>query len=209
MIEKTPAILVPGIGPLPWVYDILTKTFRLRGIKMEFFPVEWWSDGKNKFIETQNKFFDRIDKLYNGRDRVSLLGISAGGPFTLEALTSLEGMVRKVVTVAGCNSPKNETNKVAYEKLYEGNKVFEEMIESLDGTMETLKNRNDLAKNVMTYVVKGDDVVPNESQFFDGADFIEIPTIKLPHLTHHESSIVRGMVFDSRNMAKFLRNENN
>jgi len=207
MIERKSAILVPGIGPLPWAYKIIASGFKTYGVEMDFFPVEWWSSEKNKFSEAQARFFDRIDKLYNGRDRVSLLGISAGGPFTLGALVSLEGMIRNVVTVAGCNSPKNETNKMAYEKLYEGNKVFEEMIENLDGTMETLKNRRDLIEKVTTYVNIGDDVVPNKSQSFDGAKLVYLRNIKFPSLTYHESSIVLGMVSKSGEMAKFLKRE--
>jgi len=205
MNEKPIAIMTPGIGPLPWAYKGLASTFEMSGVEMEFFPVEWWSDEKNKFIEIQNRFFDRIDKLYNGRDRISLLGISAGGPFALEALVSLEGMIRNVVTVAGCNSPKNKDNNEAYEKLYEGNKVFREMIEGFGETRDLLDNRNDLSKKATTYVVVGDDVVPYKSQSFDGAKLIDLKTVKLPFLTRHESSIVRGMILKRGEVASFLK----
>jgi len=81
-----------------------------------FDKADWGRKKIKNFNEIKSRFFDAIDKLYGGHEKVGLIGISAGGPLTLEGLAEADVMVHKVATYAGCNRPLTEVNRKYYEK---------------------------------------------------------------------------------------------
>lgn len=174
-MSERKAIMVPGIGPAVagTAYKLASGLFGADGVQVSYFDQADWKGKKIGFEEVRKRFYDSIDKLYGGHDKVNLIGISAGGPLTLGAMTDLDDMVGKVATYAGCNQPMNEDNRKKYEVLYKENPNFHQMIDGLGEVLVRLTPEQ--LKRVLTLMAKGDTVVPHSSQTVEGAKKIEIP----------------------------------
>lgn len=187
-------IIIPGLGDNVKLTTLGTNHWRNHG----FIPLVHsvgWHDDVNEFVPKLNKIVDLIDSLPN---KVSLVGCSAGGSAVINAYSSRKGKIHKVVNVCGRIRIGKIDGFRGFTKKTASSQAFAQSVKLSDNNLKTF-NKQDLSKIMTVSAMFGDQLVPKDTSYLEGAYNYDIPT------GEHVLSISMALTLYSKNILNFLK----
>ena len=190
-------IVVPGLGDVDKAIAITTGFWKLFGLTPIVFPMEWKLQ-TNNFQSKLKKLISLIDTEVDKGNKVSLLGTSAGASIVLNAFIQRTKSIHKVVNVCGRLRPGPSIGFRSFANMTKGFPSFAESVIT-SGKNESKLNINDRKRIMTIRPLFGDQYVPKETVYLNGAKNITIPTVE------HSSTIAMCLTFLSGTTISFLK----
>ncbi len=159
-----------------------------------------WSEG-NSFYPKLKLIIDMIDTLSKGKDRIFLVGQSAGGSAALNAFVERKSKVSGVVCING-RLRKGIKVFPSLNLAALGNPAFKESVLLLEETNEKKLSKEE-RKRVMIIHSIWDDIVPTSTTKLEGTTEVTMPII-----THMLGGIMACTVY-TKILMNFLKKQVN
>jgi hypothetical protein len=187
------AIIVLGLGE-----NRESKTveylWKRQGVKVIFFQPNWKSE--EKLQDKLKRLSDLIDKEAMG-NKVSLVGVSAGGSLVINAFVENKNKVDKVITLCARLRKGEMTGFRGFEERTKGYPAFRDSV-ILAEKVEKLFDENDRKKIMTVHALLGDELVPQNTTTIEGAKNITVPT------GEHVISSAASLTIFSKPLVKFI-----
>lgn len=188
-------ILVPGLND-SGESKLIKNIWKKDGIDIIFFESKWKSD------ENYQIKLERLLKLIDEKsenNKVSLIGMSAGGSLVINAFNERKNEINKVIAICSRLKKGKESGFRGFVKRTKKSLSFKESI------LNSEKDINDFSleerQRIMTiHALFGDELVPGDTSTIDGANNVIIPT------TEHVFSIVSSLTWYSKLLVEFVIN---
>jgi len=194
---KYVAIYIPGLGDkrksLLFLQRQMLRGWRVYGIRTEIFAVHWTSN--EKFSIRLKELLERIDELTEEGYKVVLVGASAGASTALTAYVRRKNTVRCMVSICGQLEPKVPSPAL------DVNPRFGQSLDALERSLEHLTGAD--RHRILTLRPRVDAVVQPEEAVLKGAKNVQMPVVG------HLVGIAFGIVFESRRVARFIKQRDN
>lgn len=198
MNKNHSVIFIPGLGDKTGILKILTNHWKKRGLHLIFHAVGW-QDGED-FQPKLNRLLDFVDQLTKNDGRVSIVGTSAGGSAALNAFIKRRNKIHKIINVCGRLRTGPEKGIRSFQTTTTPSRAFAQAVKLAEAQEHTLSKAD--RKRVMTVRARfGDQLVPAETTFLDGAYNTSIPTAE------HMLSIGAALSLFSKPILKFLQKD--
>lgn len=190
-------IIIPGLGDNAKEVRWATSHWRRYGLKPVIHSVGW-NDKEADFRPKLERLTGLIDKLSSEGDKVSIVGLSAGGSAAINAYIRRRKKVNKTVSVCGRLIRGNQTGFRSFEKRTASSSAFAQSILLCESGLTNLTNME--KRKIMTVrAMFGDELVPAETAIVKGADNIAVPTAE------HVLSIGATLTIFSKPVILFLK----
>lgn len=185
--------MVTGLNNPAWQMWPIVNRWRLAGLSITVFDPKW-KNGRPFRIKF-HRLLNLIDKKAVN-EKVSLVGISAGGSMVLNAFLKRQGKIDKVITV--CSQLRR--SQTYPNRTLESSKAFGQSISRLEKHYAQLGTEE--LKHIMTVrSMLGDELVPSDTAALRGAHNIMVPT------GEHLFSIFCALTFFSFKLVRFIWKE--
>jgi len=189
-------IVVAGLGDNKLELTIASNWWKKEGLEPIIFLPRW--ENKKGVKPKLARLLKMIDK-ESSKDKIFLIGISAGASLAMNAFLKRLGKVEKMVSVCGRLKMGWSDNEIS-KKLQKNTltrRAFKESVKLLEDKIKDLKEED--KKRIMTVSAEyGDELIPIQTSKIDGADNITIPTIG------HLITITSAMTNNFGPIKKFL-----
>lgn len=197
--DQQTVIIIPGLGDREKGIKFITNFWKKNQFDPIIFPVRW-SNNEN-FEQKLNRLLTLIDELKNKGKVISLVGTSAGGSVAINAFIRRKKLIYKVVNICGRLKVGPTEGWRSFKSTTSHHKAFAQSILFLENNAKLLNPGN--RKKIMTMTAMfGDELVPKETNSFEGAYNVSIPTFE------HMTSIILSLTLFSNKIFSFLRSNN-
>jgi hypothetical protein len=188
-------ILVPGLNDSS-ESKLIKDIWKRNGIDIIFFESRWKSDEKyqNK-LERLSRLIDKESK----NNKVSLIGISAGGSLVINAFNERRNQINKIVTICSRLKKGNINGFRGFNKMTYGYPTFRESVIKAE-EIEKYFEKKDRQKIMTIHALLGDELVPANTTTIDQSKNTIVPA------GGHIFSIVSSLTWYSKTLVKFLIN---
>lgn len=191
--SKHHVILVPGLGDGNILLNLITFNWSLNGFASEIHLAPW-ERTKEPFEDKLKRLEDQIDSYKD--EKVSLVGISAGGSLVLNAFMNRPKVVSNVITV--CAPVRVILGKREIGDRYlDENPALRASLERCEKKLEGLSAEE--RKRIMTISSTYDQVVPDKAPPVEGASNLKVPGFD------HRLAITTAFILKNRTMIEFLK----
>ena len=194
LLGKHHLIFVPGLGDDNLILHWEIKRFENDGFIVHIHPAPWRNQKENLQSKLK-RLISLIDKLSNDDDLVSLVGISAGASFVLNAYIQKKNKIAGVVNLFGRLNAGNHTPSLSFASR--GNPVFKGSVLRFERSESKLTDTD--RKKVLTIRAMLDETVPLATTPLKGAKNIQVP------LVEHTLSIFLGILIYRKLITEFLK----
>lgn len=189
-------IVLPGLSDDVNNLKLLTSWWQKLGLKVHVLKVGWHDDSVS-FEAILEKILLFVDKLGDKGEKVSIIGISAGGSLALNIFMERPEKIDKCVNICG----RLRAGKHMYrtlERMSMTSKSFRDSVLLLQ--QREYQIRYNIRRKIMTVTARfGDELVPADTSFLEGAYNTKIPTFE------HIISIVFALTLGSKFIFDFIR----
>jgi pimeloyl-ACP methyl ester carboxylesterase len=189
-------IIVPGLGDDATKLKFATLHWRHFGLEPIIHSVGW-KDDKQDFQIKITRLLGVIDSLDPKRNKVSLIGCSAGGSAVLNAFYERRDVLNKVINVCGRLRTGSLTGFRSFKSKTASSPAFAQSIKLFE-TREPLLSQQDREKVMTVRELFGDELVPADTTTLEGAYNTTVPT------GEHIFSIAMAMTIFSNRLINFL-----
>lgn len=191
---KTLVIMIPGLGnDSVYIYNPMLNWWRKKGIEMLLFKTEWRS--KENYQKKIKRLLDLIDEK-SKNNKVSLIGMSAGGSLAVNAFSERKDKINKVITVCSRLRIGKMNGLSGFKKRVEGYPSFKESIIKTEEKEKLLAKKE--RQQIMTvHALFGDQLIKANTAIIDGARNITVATMG------HRISIASSLTIFSKPLREF------
>jgi hypothetical protein len=191
---KHSVIIIPALKTNSAIFDFITRNWHNKyGLSVHILNV--WNTEKD-FPSMLEKVVNKIDKLSNNGDTVSLIGASGGGNLAINAFIQRKRMVNKVINVCGRMRVGKHTD-LDISPNDKQLKAYIKSIHFLESNIASLSSDDKM--KIMTIRPRfGQEFVPVDTVTIDGGNNIAIPTFE------HILSIVAALTIFKRLLISFI-----
>jgi len=190
-------IIIPGLGDNAKLTQLGVSHWRDKG----FYPIVHsvgWHDTEKDFYQKLNRINNLIDSIYSNESRVSLVGCSAGGSAVINAYSLKKDKIHKVVNVCGRIHIGKLEGFRGYNNKTSSSPPFAQSVKLSERNIKSF-TQEDL-KNIMTVsAMFGDQLVPRDTSYLEGAYNYIIPT------GEHVFSITMALTIFSKKILNFIK----
>ncbi len=197
MAKKHQVIIVPGLGDEVNKISFATRHWSGHNLEPIIHKIGW-HDGEKNFTPKLKGLLELIDKSVNSGNRVSLVGLSAGGSAVLNAFQERKNVIKKCVNVCGRLRRGDQRGFRSFEKRTASSPSFAQSV-ILFESREKYLTINDRQKIMTVSALFGDELVPADTATLAGASNITIPAAE------HIFTIVMALTFFSGRIINFLK----
>jgi len=144
------------------------------------------------------RLIDLIDEQLNKREKVSLVGTSAGGSAVINAFAERRDKVHRVINVCGRLREGTQTGFRSFKERTKSSPPFAQSIEFCETHLESL-TENDKRKIMTVRSMFGDELVPSDTVIIEGANNIQVPA------PEHVFTITTALTLFSKRLIDFLK----
>ena len=173
--QKHIVILIPGLGDnFQWIKFLIGNWERKHGLIARFHVMPWQGD-EHEFEPKLQRLLGDIDSHLENGDKVSLVGLSAGGSAVINAFALRSDKILKVVNVCGRLRAGEDVSALSG---IVGKTSFS-FIKSVLRCEEVLKSLSTKQKQkILTIRPFYDEIVPVSTVTIEGAKNIQINSIE-------------------------------
>lgn len=190
--SNLPVILICGIGDTVWLMKLMTWHWKWFGISPHVVSVGWYDRAT---IYDKLDYLDNIISTY--REKVSIVGISAGGSLALNYYSVYKHKVQKIVTVGSRLRSRTIKYPLARLWFYLGSKLFFESVQLLESRIQLV----DPKKFLIMRAQFGDELARSRDMRIPGVEQKLIP------LAGHRTSIAGALTFFCKPIIDFLKHQ--
>ena len=192
---KTLVIMIPGLGnDSIHIYNLMLNWWKKKGIETLLFKTKWRS--KENYQNKLKRLLDLIDEK-SKNNKVSLVGMSAGGSLVLNAFSNKKTKINKVITVCSRLKIGKMNGLSGFKKRVEGYPSFKESIIETE-KIEKLFSKKDRQKIMTVHALLGDQLIKANTATVNGAKNIGVPTLG------HRISIGVSLTIFSKPLREFI-----
>lgn len=195
---KHSVILIPGLGNNEKLLELATKFWVKYGLNQVVYPIEW-NNNDVTFSNKLEKLLKLIDTLIEQDNKISIVGISAGGSAAINAVCERKDKINKVVSVCGRLKVGNLTGFRSFKAKTATSAAFAQSVILCEENIKHL-TENDKKKIMTIRAGFGDELVPANTTFVEGAYNTVIPT------GEHVFSIAMALTMFSKELIEFIVN---
>ncbi|MCL4384071.1 hypothetical protein M1116_01300 [Patescibacteria group bacterium] len=190
MEAKRRVLMITGLNNPTWQMWPIVKWWQMSGFRVQVFDPKW-KNGRPFGIKFRRllKLIDQVEE-----DKLSLVGISAGGSAALNAYGVRRDKINRVVTI--CSQLRR--SRIFENRTLKQSRAFRQSVTRLE-KREDKWEEEDL-KNIMTVrSMLGDELVPLDTAAMRGAKNMMVPT------GEHVFSIFGALTLFSAPIRQFMR----
>lgn len=196
---KHRVIVVPGLGDEGRQLEWLIKHWKRYGLVPVVYRVGWRDKGSS-FHPRLARLIRLIDRYSKRGERVSLVGLSAGGSAVINAFVRRRRIIHKVITVCSRLQRGQERGFRSFTTRTASSAAFAQFVALCEYRVQKLSTAD--RKKIMTVRAGfGDELVPGNTSAIDGAYNITVPSVE------HVVSIAAALTIFSRPLIAFLHSE--
>lgn len=187
-------IFVPGLGDKVHFAKLVTKLWKSDEICIFVFDTQWKS--KETFVKKLARLIRQIDTLSKNDNKISLIGMSAGGSLVINAYAQRKDKIHKLITV----SSRLLKGKEAFPSLSLaslGFPSFKESVTRCEVLLASFRLTNK-AKLMTTQSLLYDGIVPLSTMTIPGIKNLKIP------IPFHSLSIAATLTIYRKQIINFL-----
>jgi len=190
-------IIIPGLGDNAKLTQLAVDHWRTKGFNPIVHAVRW-HDAEKDFYQKLKRITNLIDSLYSSENRISLVGCSAGGSAVINAYSIRKDKIHKVVNVCGRIHIGKLNGFRGYNNKTSSSPPFAQSVKLSEQNLSTF-TQNDLAKIMTVSAMFGDQLVPRNTSYLEGAYNYIIPT------GEHVFSITMALTIFSEKILNFIK----
>lgn len=172
-----------------------TNNWKKLGLIPRVLDLKWRVEEKGVEVKV-NKIIDLVDQLTKNEDKVSIIGISAGGSAAINAYFQRKTKIYRLINICG-RVRKGDGIFVSFDLSTKSSPAFRESVLKAEKLIENLKE--DDKKKIMTVRPLFDELVPVKTMTIKGAKNIQIPSIE------HTLSIYLSLTIFQKKLLGFLK----
>lgn len=188
-------IIIPGLGDEVEKIKWATNHYKNYGIEPIVHKIGWRS-GEKRFKPKLQKLIKLIDNLYSQKNKISLIGTSAGASAVINAFSVRKQKICKVICVCGRLKVGPIKGFRSFAKMTNTSSAFRESVLLCEKNLSKLTK---IDKNkILTITNYLDEFVPAETSYIKGVKNLKIKSIE------HMFSIWMALCF-YKPLKKFLK----
>lgn len=189
--------MIPGLGnDSIHIYNPMLNWWKKKGIEMVLFQTEWRS--KENYKNKLKRLLDLIDEKTK-TNKVSLIGMSAGGSLAINAFSERKNEINKVITVCSRLRIGKMNGLSGFKKRVEDYPSFKESLIKNEEN-EKLLSKKEREKIMTVHALFGDQLIKADTATITGATNITVPTCG------HRVSIFSSLTIFSKPLREFIKN---
>jgi hypothetical protein len=186
-------IYFPGLGDekTDKAQMFMLSFWKIYGLNPVYHPMIWID--KKSFSEKLESILEEVDSYIAKGDKVSLVGVSAGGSIAINVYAQRRKDIYRVACVCG----KLKNPQTIRESTYSRNLAFKGSLAELEKSLPSLSNED--RRKILSLSAIRDQQVPPADTIIEGARSGKLP------MTGHVKSITYALTFGSHRIAKFFK----
>lgn len=197
MSAEHKVIFIPGLEDKARPLERAVRHWQKHDLMPIVHPIGW-NDRKTPFEPKLKQLVEMVDRFTQEGDKVSLVGISAGGSAVVNAFIERKKKVNRVINVCGRLERGSATGFRSFESRTASSPSFAESVNLCESRKEELL-ATDKQKIMTVRAMFGDELVPADTTIMVGAYNIAIPTLE------HNLSILAALTVFSKPLILFLK----
>ncbi len=165
-------IFIPGLGDHVGLINFCMPSWTKQGYVVSICGLQW-RDGK-AFKPKLQHVVDQIDAIHHKEARLSLIGMSAGGSATVNALLDRPDKVYGVVNICGRLRDGNHKGFRSLVNRSVGAPAFSESVKLCESRLAN-SSKQDRAKIMTLRARFGDELVPSDTSLVTGGYNVSVP----------------------------------
>jgi len=193
-------IVIPGLGDSRKELNFICSHWNWsnHGLQIHIYPIGWHDIQEQDFQVKLLRLLRYISKSGIKGERVSLIGVSAGGSAALNAFYRMKNDIHRVINVCGRLRVGSSRGFRSFSSRTRSSSSFAQSVRMLE-KHEGLFTKNDREKIMTIHAAFGDELVPKETVLVTGAKNISVPMIE------HGLSIFTALTIFSMPIIEFIK----
>lgn len=171
--SKTKIIIIPGIFKREVFLEKFKEKLNNPNVDVEIYVMQWLESGM--YSTNEKILIEKIIEYSKTYKNIFIIGTSAGGSVAINLYTKLPIQISKIVCICSPLDDRGITLKI-------GELISDKFKDSLSDEMKNIKKLSSIQKkNILTFIPKYDELVPNQSMKIAGVKHIDVNSYE--HLT--------------------------
>lgn len=190
-------LVIPGLGHLETLTVWAVRRWKWQTLTPKVYNVDWY-DVHESFEDKLSKLLTYINLLKRNEATVSLIGLSAGGSFAVNAFVRQPKKIKHVICICAQLRRGTSNGFQSFDRLARTSTIFRDSVLACETSTTKLTTQE---KNKITtfHALFGDELVPPDTTIIQGAENLKIPT------GEHVLSITAVMTIFSRRLFNALK----